>query len=277
MNQIRTLLFLLGIPLAMILIGDLVAHEAGVCVAIILTVLMYLSAWSANGALPRLYNARETTLDDLPKLKTIVTALAQSTNLAIPKIYLINDDAPNAFAIGRNKNQAGLVITTGLLDALNEDELKAVLSHEFSHIQQQDTLIAGISAVVAGFFTGLANTTIWKKIINEKSKAEDKINPTLMRIFAPIASVLIKLAVSPAKEFLADHAGAKLCGNPQALASALEKIEKSKEKMVFSKAELLPTTAHLFFVNPLQPTGTASLFDIQPSTANRIRQLESMQ
>lgn len=275
MNQIRTWLFLLGLPLAMILVGDLVAHEAGVFAALFITILMYVTAFNSNDVILRLYHAQEAGADDAPQLKAIVSSLAQKAGLPIPKIYLIKDDSPNAFSIGHHKAKSGIVVTTGLLDTLNQDELAAVIAHELSHINHQDTLIATISTVVAGFFSGLANTAVWKKLFDEKNKVEDKINPTLMRIFGPIAAGLIKISVSGSKEFLADQDGAKLCGNPQALASALEKIEMSKTNKVFAKAEILPATAHLFFVNPLQQPQLVSLFHTQPLTAERIRQLSA--
>lgn len=275
MNQVRTWLFLLGLPLATVLVGDLVAGEAGICAAIFLTILMYMSAFSANKTVLHLYHAREAGADDVPQLKTIVTSLAQKAGLPIPTIYLIKDDAPNAFSIGHSSAKSGIVVTTGLFDVLNQDELAAVVAHELSHINHQDTLIATISAAIAGFFSGLANTAIWKKFFDEKNKVEDKINPTLMRIFGPIAAGLIKISISGSKEFIADHDGAKLCGNPHALASALEKIEMSKTNKVFAKAEILPATAHLFFVNPLQQPQLVSLFHTQPLTAERIRQLEN--
>lgn len=274
MNQMKTWYFLLGLPLAMILVGDLVAHEAGVCFAIFLTILMYIAAFNANGIVLRLYHAQEAGADDVPQLKIIVSSLAQKAGLPVPKIYLIKDDSPNAFSIGRSSAKSGIVVTTGLLDALNQDELAAVIAHELSHIDHQDTLIATISAAIAGFFSGLANTATWKKFFDEKEVVEDKINPTLMRFLGPIAAGLIKISISGSKEFIADQDGAKLCGNPQALASALEKIEQSKTTQVFAKAELLPATAHLFFVNPLRQSQLISLFHTQPPTAERIRELQ---
>lgn len=276
MNQAKTLFFLLGIPLFLILLGDLIAGEAGVVFSVAISILMYFTAWNANGVILRLYHAREANPEEITKLKTLVTALTQKANLPIPKIYLISDDSPNAFSIGRNINNAGLVLTTGLLDVLDEDELTAVLAHELSHIKHHDTLITTISAAVAGFFTSMANTATWKKLLDEKQKVADKINPTAMQILAPIASILIKISTSGEKEFQADRDGAALCDHPKALASALTKIEKSKEDIVFTKAELLPATAHLFFVNPLQPSKIADLFAIQPPTAERIRQLEAI-
>lgn len=275
MNQVKTWLFLLGLPLALLLLGDLIAHEFGVCIAIFLIILMYISAFSANTVVLNLYGAHKAGPDEVSQLKTIVTSLAQKAGLPIPTIYLIKDDSPNAFSIGHHKTKAGIVVTTGLLDTLNQDELAAVIAHELSHINHQDTLIATISASIAGFFTGLANTAAWKKFFDEKKKVENKINPTLMKIFGPIASGLIKISISSSKEFEADHEGAKLCGNPQSLVSALEKIEMSKTNTVFTKAELLPATAHLFFVNPLQQTQLVSLFHTQPLTAERIRQLQA--
>lgn len=274
MNQVRTWFILLGLPLAMILLGDLVAGEVGVIVAIFLSILMYISAFSSNSVVLHLYHAQEAGSDDVPQLKTIVSSLAQKAGLPIPKIYLIKDDSPNAFSIGHTSTKSGIVVTTGLLDALNQDELAAVIAHELSHIQRQDTLIATVSATIAGFFSGLANTASWKKLFDDKNTVEDKINPTLMRIFGPVAAGLIKISISGSKEFIADNDGAKLCGNPQALASALEKIEMSKTNKVFTKAELLPATAHLFFVNPLQQPQLVSLFHTQPLTAERIRQLQ---
>lgn len=274
MNQIRTWLFLLGLTLAMILVGDLVAGEAGVFLALFCIILMYVTAYNSNGVILRLYQAKEAGTDDAPQLKAIVSSLAQKAGLAVPKIYLIKDESPNAFSIGHRKTKSGIVVTTGLLDTLNQDELAAVIAHELSHINHQDTLIATISTAIAGSFSGLANTAVWKKLFDETNKVEDKINPTLMRIFGPVAAGLIKISIPSAKEFIADQDGAKLCGNPQALASALEKIEMSKTNKVFAKAEILPATANLFFVNPLQQPKLVSLFHTQPPTPERIRALQ---
>jgi heat shock protein HtpX len=199
----------------------------------------------------------------------------------MPKVYIVQDETPNAFATGRNPQHAAVAVTTGILRILDRNELKGVIAHELSHVYHRDTLISSIAATIAGAIAMLANMAQWGMILgrsesNQQEGSSNLVGGIVMMIVAPIAATLIQMAVSRSREYDADAKGAKLSGEPLALASALQKLETLNQQMPMEEAEARPATAHLFIVNPLSGRSMLRLFSTHPSTEDRVRRLREM-
>jgi heat shock protein HtpX len=223
-----------------------------------------------------MYNAREVDETSAPQLYGIVRELAQSAQLPMPKVYLIDEAQPNAFATGRNPEHAALAATTGILQLLTPRELRGVLGHELSHIKHHDILISTISATIAGAISSIAQLGM---LFGGRSQNERGVHPLvalLIMIVAPLAAMLIQLAISRAREFEADRGGAEVSRDPQALASALEKIERYARGQPIETAEMHPETAQMMIINPLSGGGVQGLFSTHPSTQERIARLLAM-
>ena len=195
----------------------------------------------------------------------------------MPKVFLINDSAPNAFATGRNPENASVAATAGLLRHLNKEEISGVMAHELGHVMHRDTLISAVTATIAGAISGIANMFMWLSMFGGRERSN--INPIMgimLMIFAPIAAMLIQMAISRSREYEADRAGAEICRNPNSLADALLKLEDKSREKVFKSAEQHPAAAHLFIINPLNRKSLATLFSTHPSTAERVRRLREM-
>lgn len=281
-NTIKTA-FLLGVLTVLLLyFGQKWAGPAGFIFALFLAICMNFGAyWFADKIVLSLYDAKPTVVEDYPALYGIVAYLVEKADLPSPKIYVIEDKAPNAFAIGRDPLHAAIVVTTGLLKILSKDELAGVIAHEIAHIQQHDTLVATIAASIGGALSIVANVTQWAFIFVSGRGSDEKsgrniLGTMLMSMVAPLLAILIQIAISRSREYAADEEGANLCGQPMWLADALRKIHNAKERYALKEADQNPATAHLFIVDPLRSKQWMILFSTHPPIAERIDRLEAL-
>ncbi len=277
-NRFKTLLLLTVLTSLWLWAGYAFAGMTGVLAALVLSGVMNLGAyWFSARFVLRLYGAREVSLLESPYLFRLVRSAARGAGLLVPRVYLIPENAPNAFAAGRNQKHGAVAVTEGLLRALNEEELEAVLVHELIHIRARDTLLSGAAATLAGAFSSLAGFALWGVSLGAPHAREDRestLTAILTLLFSPIAATLVRLSVSQTREFAADEAAALVTRNPLALASALEKIERESRATPFYSGSL--ETAHLFIRNPFPNAGLAGLFRTHPPTAERVRRLRAM-
>jgi heat shock protein HtpX len=276
-NWLKTSLLMAAIMALFGTVGLLLGGGAGMVAALILGGAMNLWAyWFSDKIVLRMYNAREVDETSAPQLYGIVRELAQSAQLPMPKVYLIDEAQPNAFATGRNPEHAALAATTGILQLLTPRELRGVLGHELSHIKHHDILISTISATIAGAISSIAQLGM---LFGGRGQNERGVHPLvalLIMIVAPLAAMLIQLAISRAREFEADRGGAEVSRDPQSLASALEKIERYARGQTIETAEMHPETAQMMIINPLSGGGVQGLFSTHPSTQERIARLLAM-
>ncbi len=276
MNHFKTFILLAGLSALLIFIGGILGGKAGLLIALIFAAVMNLgSYWYSDKIVLKIYKAQEVNQGHY--LYNIVENLARRANLPMPKVYIIDSPNPNAFATGRNPEHASVAATSGLINILSSEELTGVMAHEMSHVANRDTLTMAITATIAGAISGIANMFMWLSIFGAND--EEGSNPVvaiLMMILAPIAAAMIQFAISRSREYAADARGAELCGNPNWLASALEKLERQNQRTMFNEAESHPSTAHLFIVNPLKGQNLANLFSTHPLTEERVRRLRSM-
>lgn len=279
-NWIRTT-FLLGLLTGLfIIIGDAIGGKPGMIFAFILACVMNIGAyWFSDKMVLRMYNARPVTSEESPELYQIVKTLAERDNVPIPAIYIIEDLTPNAFATGRNPQHAAVAATSGILQILTPEELTGVLAHEMSHVANRDMLLSSIAATLGGAITMIARTGMYfgtQRSSNDSGNRGSGLINLLMILLAPIAAILIQLAVSRSREYAADESGAKLCKNPLWLASALQKLETANQQNPMPIAQANPTTAHMFIVNPLVAGGLNQLFSTHPPIEKRIQRLKEM-
>jgi len=281
MNTMKTFLFLTVLTLLFVWVGGLIGGQNGMAAAFLFACVMnFVSYWFSDKIVLSMYGARPVTEAEAPGIYGIVRRLAQKASLPLPKVYIIPSKAPNAFATGRNPNHAAIAVTEGILNILNEDELAGVLGHELSHVRNRDILISTVAATIAGAISMLANTARWSYMFGGGSRddreEDGRSNPLIMilvMMLVPLAAFLIQLAISRSREFVADESGAEIEGNPDHLASALEKLERSKSRASLGAS---PSTAHLFIVNPLSGDFFMKLFSTHPPTEERIARLRAM-
>ena len=283
MNSIKTTLLLTGLTMLLVVIGQALGGNGGMIFALGLAAIMNIGAyWFSDSIVLKMYRAQEIGPNDGYKLYTIVENLARRANLPMPKVYIIDDPAPNAFATGRNPQHAAVAATTGIMQLLTHEELTGVMAHELAHVSNRDTLISAIAATIGGAIAMLANMAQYAVMFGGHRNNEDgeghgnMFGTILMMILAPIAATLIQMAVSRSREFAADASGARLCQDPLSLARALQKLENLNQRIPMPTAEQHPATAHLFIVNPLKGSGLRSLFSTHPLTSERIKRLEEM-
>ncbi len=273
-NNLKTFALLAGLSALFILIGALLGGKLGLIIAVLLAGAMNLGAyWYSDRLVLRLYRAQLVTSLDHDWFYRLVQNLARRANLPMPKVYLIESEAPNAFATGRSPEHASVAATTGLLDQLTQEEITGVMAHELSHVLHRDTLISAVTATLAGAISGVANWFLWLSVFGGHEEGET--NPVvglLLMLLAPLAASLIQLAISRSREFEADREAGVLTGHPEWLASALQKLEQCQEQSL-DTAETHPATAHLFIVNPLRGEKLATLFSTHPLTQERIKRL----
>lgn len=278
-NTLKTVFLLVLMTALLIVIGRLLGGTTGVIIAFIFAIGMNLfSYWFSDKIVLKMYNAHEITASENPRLYNIVSRLAQRANLPMPKVYIIPSGTPNAFATGRNKNHAAVAVTSTLMDMLDDDELSGVIGHELAHIYGKDILIGTIVAMMAGTIMMIVDIFQWSMILGgnneENSSPLGFIASLFMIILAPIAATLIQMAVSRSREYIADARGAEFCGNPKALASALNKIAYGVHVHPMENAK--PSTAHMFIANPLSGRKALNLFSTHPPIEERIAKLNSM-
>jgi len=283
MKWFKTTLLMAILTALFIWIGHLIGGKQGALVALIFAGLMnFMAYWFSDKIVLMMYGAKEIKENELPGLFRIVRELCQRANLPMPRLYLINTDSPNAFATGRNPKNAAVAVTKGLLKLLDEAELKGVIGHELSHIKNRDILISTIAATLAGALSYLAMMARWSLFFGGfgGSSEEDRrgnifglLGLIIFTTLAAFAAMLIQLAISRTREYLADEGGAKLCGNPRFLARALAKLDAFAKRLPL---EVNPATSHMFIVNPLRTKDILTLFSTHPPIEERIRRLEMM-
>jgi heat shock protein HtpX len=258
--------------------GSLIGGQSGATIALMFALVMNLGAyWFSDKIVLAMYHAKQVTEAEAPELHSMVRTLATKAQIPMPKVYIIDTPTPNAFATGRNPQHAAVAVTTGILKILNREELTGVMAHELSHVLHRDILISTIAATFGGAISYLAHMAQWAMIFGGGNRDEregtNPIGTLLVIIVAPIAAMLIQLAISRSREYSADEGGAGLVGNPLALASALRKIHQGVQQIPM---EANPATAHMFIVSPLTGGGIANLFSTHPPVEERIARLEAM-
>jgi heat shock protein HtpX len=278
-NQLKTGL-LLGVLTALILLfGRLLGGQAGLMIAFVLAIVMNVgSYWFSDRIVLSMYKAKEVGPHDAPSLHRIVDELSNRAGIPKPRVFVIPEQAPNAFATGRNPQHGVVAVTEGIMHLLSPEELKGVLAHELGHIKNRDILIQTVAATLAGVIIFISSMVKWAAIFGMGNDDDDGGNPLLaivLAIVAPIAAFLIQMAISRSREYLADQAGARFSQNPDYLARALEKLDGYSKRVRMQKTN--PATAHMFIVNPLSGQSLMQLFSTHPPIEERIQRLRSMQ
>jgi heat shock protein HtpX len=280
MNRVKTTMLLAALTALFLWAGSALGGRGGLAISIVLAAAMNVGAyWFSDRIVLRMYRAQEVGANDAPGLYGLVQELASRAQLPMPRVYIIPEAALNAFATGRNPSHGSVAVTEGLLSALNRDELGGVIAHELGHIRNRDTLIMTVAATIAGALSHLANMAMWGAMFGggRHSDSDEDGHPAIGIagvLLAPLLATLIQLAISRAREFGADEAGALISGNPISLANALRKLERSRDTRALEYAS--PATAHLFIVNPFSGEGRMKLFSTHPPAGERIARLESM-
>ncbi|WP_416050008.1 zinc metalloprotease HtpX [Cupriavidus basilensis] len=276
-NWVKTFMLMAAITALFIVIGGMIGGRSGMMFALIMALGMnFFSYWFSDKMVLRMYNAQEVDASTAPQFYGMVQELAQRARLPMPRVYLINEDAPNAFATGRDPEHAAVAATTGILRVLSERELRGVMAHELAHVQHRDILISTIAATMAGAIAALANFAMFFGGRDENGNRSNPIASIAVAILAPLAASLIQMAISRAREFEADRGGATISGDPQALAMALDKIHRYAQGIPFQTAEQHPATAQMMIMNPLSGSGIANLFSTHPATEERVARLMQM-
>ena len=277
MNQFRTGLLIAALTALFGGVGYLIGGPAGMVIALGIAAVTNLFAyWNADKIVLRMYGAKPLDAASGGDFYRIVEGLAQRAGMPMPKVYLIENPQPNAFATGRNPQNAAVAATTGLLQRLNREEIAGVMAHEMAHIRNRDTLTMTITATLAGAIGTLANFGLFFGGGDNRNNPLGMIGVILMVVLAPIAAMLVQMAISRTREYEADKGGAEISGRPDWLASALEKIALAAPRIDNAEAERNPATAHMFIINPLHAHSIDGLFTTHPSTANRIERLRRM-
>jgi heat shock protein HtpX len=280
MNHFKTFILMLVLMIIFIMVGTAIGGRSGAIYAFIFAGLMnFVMYWFSDKIVLRMYSAKQVTQGEAPELYQVVGELVNKASLPMPKVYIIENDTPNAFATGRNPEHAAVAVTTGILRILSKEELMGVIGHELSHIKHRDILISTIAATMAGAISMLASMARWGAIFGGGRSNDEEgggggniLVVILVSIFASIAAMLVQMAISRSREYMADEGGAHLA-NPLALAKALGKLEVAAQRVPM---EANPSTAHMFIVNPLRGGGVLSLFSTHPPIEERIAKLEEM-
>ena len=280
MNRLKTTLLLSLLTVMMVMMGSAIGGKTGMVFAFFMaTAMNFFSYWFSDKIVLRMYGAREIGEHDHPAFHGMVRDLAQRAGLPMPKVYIIPDQSPNAFATGRNPRHAAVAATEGILHILSPEELEGVMAHELAHVQNRDILVGTIAATFAGAISMIGNMLQWGAILGAGRSDDEEggggvIGSLVMAIVAPIAAMLIQMAVSRSREYLADETGARICDRPLALANALRKLHNASRMIPMRDAR--PATAHMFIVNPLTGGSLMSLFSTHPPMEERIARLENM-
>lgn len=283
MNRLRTTMLLAVLTALVVWIGQMFGGPNGAVMALIFAgVMNFFSYWFSDKIVLRMYRAQEISQNDDPELFDIVRELTVKDGLPMPRVYIIPEETPNAFATGRNPEHAAVAVTQGIRRILDRRELTGVLGHELSHVKHRDILVSSIAATLAGAISYLAQMAQWAAIFGGGSREREEgggnmFSLLFMMIVAPIAAMLIQMAVSRSREYMADEGGAKVTRDPLALASALRKLQMGAQNIPMQVSDATATsTAHMFIVNPLSGGGIANLFSTHPPMEERIARLEAM-
>ena len=277
MNIVRTAMLLAFMTALFMGVGLLVGGKGGMMIAFVVAVAMnFFSYWNSDRMVLSMYGAQEVDERTAPEYYGIVRDLAKNAGLPMPRVYVLNSEQPNAFATGRNPENAAVAASTGLLHALSYEEVAGVMAHELAHIQNRDTLTMTITATFAGAISMLANFAMFFGGSRDNNNPLGFVGILVTMIVAPFAAMLVQMAISRTREYFADRRGAEICGNPLWLASALKKIAMAAERVPNMSAERNPATAHMFIINPLSGERMDNLFSTHPNTENRIAALEGL-
>ena len=275
MAQVKTAMLLAGMTALFGLVGLVIGGEAGMLIALVVAAGMNVFAfWSSDKMVLRMHGAREVTSAQAPDLVDMVADLARNANMPMPRVYIIETDQPNAFATGRNPENAAVAATTGLLRRLSREEIAGVMAHELAHIKNRDTLLMTVTATLAGAIGMLANFAFFFR--GGRDNPLGIIGVIGVMILAPLAAGVVQMAISRTREFEADRVGAEICRNPMWLAAALAKIQRFAQGIDNPAAERSPATAHMFIINPLHAFKHDRLFSTHPATEDRIAKLHEM-
>lgn len=279
-TRVRTTLLLVLLTVLILWIGRMLGGQNGMIIALILAAVMNIgSYWFSDKIVLSMYRAQPIDEHQAPEIYRIVRDLAMEADMPMPRVYLIPEETPNAFATGRNPQNAVVAVTEGLVHILTKQEIRGVIAHEMGHIKNRDILVSSIAATLAGAIMVLADMARWGAIFGGFRGDDDEggggiLGMIVLSILAPIAAMLIQMAISRSREYLADETGARLAHNPESLARALEKLAVASERIPMQDAK--PSTAHLFIVNPLTGSSIMNLFSTHPPIHERIRRLRSM-
>ena len=277
-NWVKTAMLMAAIMALFGVVGGMIGGESGMLLALVFGGAMNVfSYWFSDKMVLKMYNAREVDETSAPQFYGMVRELAQRAGLPMPRVYLINEDQPNAFATGRNPEHAAVAATTGILQLLSARELRGVMAHELAHVAHRDILISTVSATMAGAISALANFAMFFGGRSEDGRPSNPLASIAVALLAPLAASLIQMAISRAREYEADRGGAEVSGDPHALADALTKIQMYAEgRIPMAPAEAHPETAQMMILNPLSGGGISGLFSTHPPTEERIARLRAM-
>jgi heat shock protein HtpX len=276
-NLLKTAVLMAAITALFMAVGAFIGGRQGMMFALVVAIgLNFFSYWFSDKLVLKMYNAREVDASSAPQFHSMIAELAQKAGLPMPRVYVIDEAAPNAFATGRNPEHAAVAATTGIMQVLTASELRAVMAHELTHVLHRDILISTISATMAGAISMLANFAVFFGGRDSEGRPTNPIAGIAVALLAPLAASLIQMAISRAREFEADRGGAEISGDPRSLASALEKIHAYSQGTPLVAAERNPATAQMMIINPLHAGGLTSLFSTHPPTEERVARLLAM-
>lgn len=278
MNGLKTMVLMVTLTLMLVAIGGILGGKSGMTLALIMAFGMnFITYWFSDKIVLKMYGAKPVTEAEAPELYSIVRRLAHRAGLPMPKVYIMDEDQPNAFATGRNPNHGVVAVTTGIMRILSREELEGVIAHELAHIKHRDILVSTVAAAIAGAISYLAQMAQWAMIFGGRHDDEEGgSNPfaaIVMMIVGPIAAMMVQMAISRSREYGADAGGAKIAGNPMYLANALRKLHMASQRIPM---DANPATSHMFIVNPLSGGGLLKLFSTHPPIEERIARLEAM-
>jgi heat shock protein HtpX len=278
MNSFKTVILMTVMMVLFILVGSLIGGESGMMLAFVISLAMnFGSYWFSDKIVLKMYRAQEVTREQYPQLYDSVENLATQAGLPVPKVYIMDNPTPNAFATGRNPEHSAVAVTTGIMNLLNKEELEGVIAHELTHVKNRDILVGTIAATLVGTITFIARMAGWAAMFSGGRDERDRGNvfsDLALMIIAPIAALLIQMAISRSREYMADEGSAQILGKPMALASALNKLERGNELIPMTNAGT--SSAHMFIVNPLSGKSLMKLFSTHPPIEDRIKLLQEI-
>jgi len=278
MNGIKTMVLMVTLTLMLVLIGGLLGGKTGMTFALVIAFGMnFITYWFSDKIVLKMYGARQVAEAEVSELYNSVRRLAQKAELPMPKVYIMDQDQPNAFATGRNPEHGAVAVTTGIMNILSREELEGVIAHELAHIKHRDILVSTVAAAIAGAISYLAQMAQWTMIFGGRSSDNNRggnpIAALVMMIVGPIAAMMVQMAISRSREYGADAGGAAIAGNSMYLANALKKLHMASQKIPMNTN---PATSHMFIVNPLSGGGLLKLFSTHPPIEERIARLEAL-
>ena len=276
-NFVKTAILMAAITALFIVVGGMLGGQQGMLLALLMACGMnFFSYWYSDTMVLKMTNAQQIDEKSAPQFYAAIRDLAETAGLPMPKVFLINEEAPNAFATGRDPEHASVAATTGILKILSERELRGVMAHELAHIKHRDVLISTVAATMAGAISALANFAMFFSGRDSEGRPTNPMAGIMVAILAPIAASLIQMTISRAREYEADRGGAEIAQDPEALAIALQKIHQFAQAIPFQAVQNHPETAQMMILNPLSGTGLAQLFSTHPPTEERVSRLMSM-